>query len=76
MDTALEAAEPTEHYEDFSLRGVGLAVQRGSVAAVFGPKAAGKSTLLRMLAGPLARGDVKLDNATLEDVLLSFIKGA
>jgi ABC-2 type transport system ATP-binding protein len=28
------------------------------------------------LAGPLASGDVKLDNATLEDVLLSFIKGA
>jgi ABC-2 type transport system ATP-binding protein len=28
------------------------------------------------LAGPLASGDVRLDNATLEDVLLSFIKGA
>jgi hypothetical protein len=28
------------------------------------------------LAGPLASGDAKLENATLEDVLLSFIKGA
>jgi ABC-2 type transport system ATP-binding protein len=28
------------------------------------------------LAGPLASGDAKLDNASLEDVLLSFIKGA
>jgi hypothetical protein len=33
-------------------------------------------TLRGALAGPLASGDVKLDNATLEDVLLSFIKGA
>ena len=28
------------------------------------------------LAGPLARGDAKLENASLEDVLLSLIKGA
>ena len=27
------------------------------------------------LAGPLASGDAKLDNASLEDILLSFIKG-
>lgn len=28
------------------------------------------------LAGPLSRGDVKLENASLEDILLSYIKGA
>ena len=33
-------------------------------------------TLRGALAGPLASGDAKLDNATLEDVLLSFVKGA
>jgi ABC-2 type transport system ATP-binding protein len=32
--------------------------------------------LREALAGPLARGDVKLENASLEDILLSLIKGA
>jgi ABC-2 type transport system ATP-binding protein len=32
--------------------------------------------LREALAGPLARGDAKLENASLEDVLLSLIKGA
>ena len=45
-------------------------------AAAFGSSGltATTSTCARA-AGPLASGDVKLDNATLEDVLLSFIKG-
>lgn len=51
MDTVLEATDLTKHYEDFSLRGVSLTVRRGSIAGIFGPNAAGKSTLLRMLAG-------------------------
>jgi ABC-2 type transport system ATP-binding protein len=50
MDTVLEAAGLTKHYEDFSLSGVNLAVRRGSVAGIFGPNAAGKSTLLKVLA--------------------------
>ena len=58
MDTVLEAADLTKHYEDFSLRGVSLTVRRGSISGIFGPNAAGKSTLLRMLAGqtPVAAG--------------------
>jgi ABC-2 type transport system ATP-binding protein len=32
--------------------------------------------LRNALAGPLASGDVRLDNASLEDILLSFTKGA
>jgi ABC-2 type transport system ATP-binding protein len=51
MDTVLEARELTKHYEDFSLRGVTLDVARGSIAGIFGPNAAGKSTLLKVLAG-------------------------
>ncbi len=51
MDTVLEATDLTKHYEDFSLRGINLAVRRGSISGIFGPNAAGKSTLLRMLAG-------------------------
>ena len=51
MDTVLEATDLTKHYEDFSLRGVSLTVRRGSISGIFGPNAAGKSTLLRMLAG-------------------------
>jgi len=51
MDMVLEATDVTKHYEDFSLRGVSLAVRRGTIAGIFGPNAAGKSTLLRMLAG-------------------------
>ena len=32
MDTVLEATDLTKHYEDFSLRGVSLAVRRGSIS--------------------------------------------
>jgi ABC-2 type transport system ATP-binding protein len=62
MDTVLEATDLTKHYEGFSLRGVSLAVRRGSVSGIFGPNAAGKSTLLRMLAGqvPVPSGSLRV----------------
>lgn len=62
MDTVLEAADLTKHYEDFSLRGVGLTVRKGSISGIFGPNAAGKSTLLRMLAGqtPVPAGSLRV----------------
>ena len=62
MDTVLEAADLTKRYEDFSLRGVSLSVRRGSVAGIFGPNAAGKSTLLRMMAGqtPAPAGTIRV----------------
>ena len=62
MDTVLEATELTKHYEDFSLRSVSLAVRRGSIAGIFGPNAAGKSTLLQMLAGqtPVPAGTLRV----------------
>ena len=62
MDMVLEATELTKHYEDFSLRSVGLTVRRGSIAGIFGPNTAGKSTLLRMLAGqtPVPAGTLRV----------------
>jgi ABC-2 type transport system ATP-binding protein len=62
MDTVLEATDLTKHYEDFSLRDVSLAVRRGSIAGIFGPNAAGKSTLLRMVAGqtPVPAGTLRV----------------
>jgi ABC-2 type transport system ATP-binding protein len=62
MDTVIEAAGLTKHYEDFSLRSVGLTVRGGSVSGIFGPNAAGKSTLLRMLAGqtPVPAGTLRV----------------
>jgi ABC-type Na+ transport system ATPase subunit NatA len=51
MDTALEATGLTKHCQDFRLRGVSLTVRQGSISGMFGPDAAGKSTLLRMPAG-------------------------
>ena len=69
MDTVLEATGLTKNYEDFMLRGVGLSVRRGSVAGVFGANAAGKSTLLRVLAGqtPAHQGRVRVFGAGYED---------
>jgi ABC-2 type transport system ATP-binding protein len=62
MDTVIEATGLTKHYEDFSLRSVGLTVRGGSVSGIFGPNAAGKSTLLRMLAGqtPVPAGTLRV----------------
>jgi ABC-2 type transport system ATP-binding protein len=62
MDAPLEATDLTKHYEGFSLRGVNLTVRQGSVSGVFGANAAGKSTLLRMLAGqaPVASGALRV----------------
>jgi ABC-2 type transport system ATP-binding protein len=62
MDTVLEAVDLTKHYEDFSLRGVSLTVGRGSIAGIFGPNAAGKTTLLKVLAGqvPAHAGSVRV----------------
>jgi len=62
MDTVLEAIDLTKHYEDFCLRGASLTVRKGSVSGIFGPNAAGKSTLLRMLAGqtPVPAGTLRV----------------
>ena len=62
MDTVLEAADLTKRYADFSLRGVSLSIPPGSIAGIFGPNAAGKSTLLRMLAGqtPAPAGTIRV----------------
>jgi len=62
MDTVIEATGLTKHFEDFSLRGVGLTVRGGSISGIFGPNAAGKSTLLRMLAGqtPVPAGTLRV----------------
>lgn len=69
MDTVLEATDLTKHYEDFSLRGVSLRVRRGSVSGIFGPNAAGKSTLLRMLAGqtPVPAGSLRVLGQSYEE---------
>jgi ABC-2 type transport system ATP-binding protein len=66
MDTVLEAVALTKHYEDFSLRGVSLTVGRGSIAGIFGPNAAGKTTLLKVLAGqvPANAGSVRVFGQT------------
>jgi ATP-binding cassette subfamily C protein len=50
-----------------TLSGVSLELAAGTVLAVIGPSAAGKSTLARALTGvwPLARGAVRLDGAAL-----------
>ena len=53
----------TKHYEDFSLRGVSLDGPRAArFAGIFGPNAAGKSTLLKVLAGqtPAQAGSVRV----------------
>jgi PrtD family type I secretion system ABC transporter len=49
-----------------TLSNITFAVKAGSVVAVIGPSAAGKSTLARAITGvwPLARGAVRLDGAT------------
>lgn len=69
MDTVIESAGLTKHYEDFSLREVGLTVRRGSISGVFGPNAAGKSTLLRLLAGqvPMGSGTLRVLGRTFAD---------
>jgi len=68
MDTVLEATDLTKDYEDFSLRGVSLAVRRGSISGVFGPNGAGKTTLLKVLAAqaPVRSGKVRLLGQTYE----------
>ncbi|MGE5357521.1 MAG: ATP-binding cassette domain-containing protein [Bacteroidales bacterium] len=65
MDIVLEAADVRKDYEDFSLRGVSLAVRRGCIGGIFGPNGAGKSTLLKMLAGqaPTRLGTVRVFGA-------------
>jgi ATP-binding cassette, subfamily C, bacterial PrsD len=52
--------------QTITLSNITFAVKAGSVVAVIGPSAAGKSTLARAITGvwPLARGTVRLDGAT------------
>jgi ATP-binding cassette subfamily C protein len=52
--------------QTITLSNITFAVKAGSVVAVIGPSAAGKSTLARAVTGvwPLARGAVRLDGAT------------
>jgi len=52
--------------QTITLNNISFAVKAGSVVAVIGPSAAGKSTLARALTGvwPLARGAVRIDGAT------------
>jgi ATP-binding cassette subfamily C protein len=52
--------------QTITLSNITFGVKAGSVVAVIGPSAAGKSTLARALTGvwPLARGAVRLDGAT------------
>ena len=51
--------------QTITLSNITFAVKAGSVVAVIGPSAAGKSTLARAITGvwPLARGAVRLDGA-------------
>ena len=69
MDPVLEATDLTKQYEDFSLRDVSLVVRRATVSGIFGPNAAGKSTLLRMLAGqtPVPAGALRVLGASYAD---------
>jgi len=62
MDTILEVRELTKHYEDFSLRGISLEINRGTIAGFFGANGAGKSTLLKVLAhqAPPQAGTVRV----------------
>jgi len=46
-----------------ALRGVDLAVERGTIGGVIGPDGAGKSTLLRLLAGLLLPDEGKIETA-------------
>jgi PrtD family type I secretion system ABC transporter len=52
--------------QTITLSNITFAVKAGSVVAVIGPSAAGKSTLARAITGvwPLARGSVRLDGAS------------
>jgi ABC-2 type transport system ATP-binding protein len=69
METALEARDLTKRYEDFSLRGVSLEVGRGTIAGIFGPNAAGKTTLLKVLAhqAPAHAGTLRVLGLTYAD---------
>jgi branched-chain amino acid transport system ATP-binding protein len=61
---ALVLAGVTKSYRSFvAVRGVDLAIPRGSVTALIGPNGAGKSTLFGMIAGDLAvdRGRILMD---------------
>ena len=59
----------------WTLRGVSLATQPGSVLGLVGPNGSGKSTLLRCLAGlwPVSEGAVTLDGEPLERLHRSAI---
>lgn len=51
--------------ERFVVTGVGLALEAGQALAIVGPSAAGKTSLLKAMAGiwPAKRGEIRLDGA-------------
>jgi molybdate transport system ATP-binding protein len=63
LEATIDVRKGTLHLD------VELSVERNGVVVLLGPNAAGKTTLLRALAGlvPLERGRVSLDGVVLED---------
>ena len=67
---AVSVADLHKAFRDTAvLRGVELAVERGSLTAILGPSGSGKTTLLRVLAGleQADRGQVNLAGKTVDD---------
>ena len=55
MTLAIETHQLTRFFDDFcAVRGVELAVERGTFYGFLGPNGAGKSTTMKMLTGLLA----------------------
>jgi len=63
LPVCLEVRQLAYSYPHFGLRAIDFSLRRGELLAIIGPNAAGKSTLLKLLAGLLApeAGAVLLD---------------